>query len=199
MNDPSLWIKFVENYPVSCRRANSGGSWEPSSQKLSWMAEIICQKSRTFVVNWNDLAKFTHFCRELTRSLSVYVCISNRMFPLCYKDVSRVFLECFRRVLGVFSVSFSHKNVIKKLTTMSKNPVFSQKVLENWLRLPERQKLFAGLPYGTMRNHTEPYGTIQEHTGPYGTIPYHKGPYCSLWYHMVPNCTNGTIWDYTVP
>ena len=28
---------------------------------------------------------------------------------------------------------------------MSKNPAFSQKVLEDWLRLPERQELFAGL------------------------------------------------------
>ena len=32
------------------------------------------------------------------------------------------------------------------LMTMSKNPALSQKVLENWLRLPERQELFAGLP-----------------------------------------------------
>ena len=67
------------------------------------------------------------------------------MFPLCYKDVSRVFLEWFKRVLRVFSVSFSHKNVIKKLKTMSKNPAFSHKVLEDWLRLPERQEVFAGL------------------------------------------------------
>ena len=29
--------------------------------------------------------------------------------------------------------------------TMSKNPVLLQKVLENWLRLPERQELFAGV------------------------------------------------------
>ena len=29
---------------------------------------------------------------------------------------------------------------------MSKNPAFSQNVLEDWLRLPERQELFAGLP-----------------------------------------------------
>ena len=28
---------------------------------------------------------------------------------------------------------------------MSKNPVFSQKILEDWLMLPERQELFAGL------------------------------------------------------
>ena len=33
------------------------------------------------------------------------------------------------------------------LLTMSKNPALSQKVLENWLRLPERQELFAGLEY----------------------------------------------------
>ena len=50
-----------------------------------------------------------------------------------------------RRLLRVFSVSFSHKNVIKKLTTKSKNHAVSQKVLEDWLRLPERQELFAGL------------------------------------------------------
>ena len=31
------------------------------------------------------------------------------------------------------------------LMTMSKNPALSQKVLEDWLRLPERQDLFAGL------------------------------------------------------
>ena len=31
------------------------------------------------------------------------------------------------------------------LMTMSKNPALSQKVLENWLRLPESQELFAGL------------------------------------------------------
>ena len=47
--------------------------------------------------------------------------------------------------MGVFSF-FSHKNVTKKLTTMSKNPAFSQKVFEDWLRIPERQELFAGLP-----------------------------------------------------
>ena len=45
---------------------------------------------------------------------------------------------------GVFSFIFS-KNVINKLTTMSKNPAFSQKILEDWLTLPERQELFAGL------------------------------------------------------
>ena len=32
------------------------------------------------------------------------------------------------------------------LMTMSKNPALSQKVLEDWLRLPERQDLFPGLP-----------------------------------------------------
>ena len=114
---PSINTIKVINIP---RRANSGGSWEPSSQKLSWMAEIICQKSRTFFVNCKDLAKFTHFCRKLI----------------------------IIRVSRVFSVSFSHKNVIKKLTTMSKNPAFSQKVLKDWLRLPERQELFAGLGGG---------------------------------------------------
>ena len=31
------------------------------------------------------------------------------------------------------------------LMTMSKNPALLQKVLEDWLRLPERQELFAGL------------------------------------------------------
>ena len=31
------------------------------------------------------------------------------------------------------------------LMTMSKNHALSQKVLEDWLRLPERQELFAGL------------------------------------------------------
>ena len=31
------------------------------------------------------------------------------------------------------------------LMTMSKNPALLQKVLENWLRLPESQELFAGL------------------------------------------------------
>ena len=108
----------------------------------------------------NYLSKITHFCCELkrfnkinallsrvdkvTQCLCLY-CISNRMFPLCNKEVSRVFLECFRRVLRVLSVSFSHKNVIKKLMTMSKNPAFSQKLLEDRLRLPERQELFAGL------------------------------------------------------
>ena len=34
------------------------------------------------------------------------------------------------------------------LMTMSKNPALSQKVLENWLRLPESQELFAGLASG---------------------------------------------------
>ena len=34
------------------------------------------------------------------------------------------------------------------LMTVSKNPALSQKVLEDWLRLPERQELFAGLLYG---------------------------------------------------
>ena len=139
----SNWSKLLLLQKI--RRANSGASWEPSSQKLSWMAKIICQKSHTFIVNWKDLAKFTHFCRELTRSLSIYVCIFNRMFPLCYKDVSRVFLECFRRGLRLFSVSFSHKNVIKKLTTMSKNPAFSQKVWEDWPRLPNFKGRFLGL------------------------------------------------------
>ena len=31
---------------------------------------------------------------------------------------------------------------------MSKNPAFSQKILEDWLTLPERQELFAGLHFG---------------------------------------------------
>ena len=43
------------------------------------------------------------------------------------------------------------------LMTMSKNPTLLQKVLEDWLRLPERQELFAGLahtppPKGTLHN-----------------------------------------------
>ena len=33
------------------------------------------------------------------------------------------------------------------MMTMSRNPAMSQKFLENWLRLPESQELFAGLPY----------------------------------------------------
>ena len=36
------------------------------------------------------------------------------------------------------------------LMTMSKNPALSQKVLENWLRLPESQELFAGLLFDTI-------------------------------------------------
>ena len=55
---------------------------------------------------------------------------------VCFKGVSGVFPECFRRL---------SKNVINKLTTMSKNPAFSQKFSEDWLTLPERQELFAGL------------------------------------------------------
>ena len=38
------------------------------------------------------------------------------------------------------------------LMTMSKNPALSQKVLENWLRLPESQELFAGLLNGSGPN-----------------------------------------------
>ena len=51
------------------------------------MAEIICQNSRTFVVNWNYLAEFTHFCRELiiidkihallSKILSFYISLKN--------------------------------------------------------------------------------------------------------------------------
>ena len=32
--------------------------------------------------------------------------------------------------------------------TMSKIPALSQKVLAEWLRMPERQELFPGLPQG---------------------------------------------------
>ena len=38
------------------------------------------------------------------------------------------------------------------LMTMSKNPALSQKVLENWLRLPESQELFAGLAMDNNRS-----------------------------------------------
>ena len=31
------------------------------------------------------------------------------------------------------------------LRTVSKNPALSQKILEDWLKLPESQELFAGL------------------------------------------------------
>ena len=79
------------------------------------------------------------------------------MFQGGCKCVSGAFLECFRRVQGFF-----HKNVINKLKymdcnvktlcktsmmlmTMTKNPTLLQKVLEDWLRLPERQELFSGL------------------------------------------------------
>ena len=58
------------------------------------------------------------------------------------------------------------------LMTMSENPALLQKVLEDWLRLPERQELFAGLPTG-------PYGTIGEPRGLYGA--------------------EGSIWDHTGP
>ena len=37
------------------------------------------------------------------------------------------------------------------MTTMSKNPAFSQKVVEDWLRLPEKQELFAGLGGGWVK------------------------------------------------
>ena len=52
---------------------------------------------------------------------------------------------CFRGVSRVFLASFTHKIVINKLIIMSKNPALLQKVFEDWLRLPERQELFAGL------------------------------------------------------
>ena len=108
----------------------------------------ICRiKTKLFFLREQFLQDRCYFCENPMHydSLSVYVCISNRMFPLCYKEVSKVFLECFRRGFRVFSVFFSHKNIIKKLATMSKNLAFSQKVLEDLLRLPERQDLFAGL------------------------------------------------------
>ena len=92
------------------------------------MAEIICQKSRTFVVNWNYLAEFTHFCRELI--------IIDKIHRCC-KDVTRIRMSpgCFRGVSRVFLASFTHKIVINKLIIMSKNPALSQKVLEDLLRL----------------------------------------------------------------
>ena len=37
---------------------------------------------------------------------------------------------------------------ITSLMTMSKNPALSQKVLQDWLRMPERPELFAGLTIG---------------------------------------------------
>ena len=64
------------------------------------------------------------------------------VFQGCFRSIAGVFQKAFK---GVFSFIFS-KNVINKLTTMSKNPAFSQKILEDWLTLPERQELFAGLP-----------------------------------------------------
>ena len=74
-------------YIPQIRRVNSGASWHPSCQKLLKMAEIICQNSRTFVMNWNYLAEFTHFCRELiiidkihallSKILSFYISLKN--------------------------------------------------------------------------------------------------------------------------
>ena len=68
------------------------------------------------------------------------------VFQGCFRSIAGVFQKAFK---GVFSFIFS-KNVINKLTTMSKNPAFSQKILEDWLTLPERQELFAGLPSDPM-------------------------------------------------
>ena len=144
------------------------------------MAEIICQNSRTFVVNWNYLAEFTHFCRELiiidkihallSKILSFYISLKNlyeksvkiiaqykqvllssvfsmqkifiiqqkwflltneavkcflcvSMFQGCFRSIAGVFQKAFK---GVFSFIFS-KNVINKLTTMSKIPHFRRK------------------------------------------------------------------------
>ena len=74
--------------------------------------------------------------------LECFLCVS--MFQGCFRSIPGVFQKAFK---GVFSFIFS-KNVINKLTTMSKNPAFSQKILEDWLTLPERQELFAGLISG---------------------------------------------------
>ena len=84
--DPSICFGYICNITrlsLKCIRANCGGSGEPSSQKLSWMAEIICQKSRTSVVNWKDLAKFKDFCHELAKYLygiSVKIKAQNKHF-----------------------------------------------------------------------------------------------------------------------
>ena len=74
--------------------------------------------------------------------LECFLCVS--MFQGCFRSIAGVFQKAFK---SVFNFIFS-KNVINKLTTMSKNPAFSQKILEDWLTLPERQELFAGLVMG---------------------------------------------------
>ena len=50
------------------------------------------------------------------------------------------------------------------LVTMLKNPALLQKVLEDWLRLPKRQELFAGLSDGRFQSYQNSWCYEKIHT-----------------------------------
>ena len=50
------------------------------------------------------------------------------------------------------------------MMTMSKIPALSQKVLAEWLRMPERQELFPGLPIPTADSYRDNYQEGARHS-----------------------------------
>ena len=118
---------------------------QPSWQKLSYLAEIIWERSYSFVTNWNNLAKIMQFCHELQLlykiSKGLQWCFSLNFSYKVYKG---------EKVIDFNAISLRIASLI--LMAMLQKPALSQKVLKDRVfRLPERQELFPGLLRRSLR------------------------------------------------
>ena len=77
----ALLAELVYNLVFDAKHANYGAAWQPRCQKLSKLAKILWQQSRTFVNNFSYLANSTQSTRIVMILALVYLLRSEQPEP----------------------------------------------------------------------------------------------------------------------